>query len=318
MTNCIRYKLLFCTDSTYGNGAGCPGDEPQHYHGVHVNTLLSRYTSDGDDNFVGMAVVAMDTTGNLGVWQYHRGNWSCNENKSQEYDPLNNVWINFPSSGSVTLSDTRALLLHGNDRVRFLPHPDVYWGGTSNYRTPSILVKVWDNSDFISIPGNEIETMSINTNPIEDTVQSLLYPRGLFSDDVLTIEAARFGCDGVVNSGVVHDGCCVCGGSGASCEGCDSVAGSNAIHDACDVCGGSLESDSCSGCDFVPFSGTEPGQCSECISVISVPNLNALQQYTSLNTTFTDCDGQCYGTAVLDNCDVCSGGDTAHSPNSDL
>ena len=300
----------------YGPGAGCQGDQPQHYHGIHVNTFFSDFTSDGDSDFVGVAVVSMDTNTN-GVWQYHRGNWNSDENRANEYNPLSNAWINFPSPAQLELSETNALLLHGNDRLRYLPHPDVFWGGSSGVPTPSISVKIWDASVDALTPGHEISILNVNANPTVDTAQSLLYPQGRFSDRVLVVEAARFGCDGQVNSGLVHDGCCVCGGAGDSCEGCDGVMGSDTVHDACDICGSTPES-SCLGCDFIPFSETESGQCSVCISSVSIPTNSSIADYLFLNATFTDCNGECYGNTVLDSCGICSGGSTSHELNSDM
>ena len=300
---------------TYGPGAGCPGDQPQHYHGVHVNTFFSRFTNDGDSDFVGVAVVSMDASTN-GVWQYHRGNWNSNDNRADEYDPLSNAWINFPSPSQLELSESNALLLHGNDRLRYLPHPDVFWGGSSGITTPSITVKIWDGSIDTIAPRQEISILNINANPTVDTAQSLLYPQGRFSNGVV-VEAARLGCDGQVNSGVVHDGCCVCGGAGDSCEGCDGVMGSRMVQGACDVCGSTPES-TCLGCDFIPFSGTESGSCTECISSISISTNSTIEDFLFLNATFTDCSGSCYGNAVLDSCGICSGGSTSHDPDSDM
>lgn len=298
---------------SYGPGAGCRGDRPLHNHGVHVNSFFSRFAFDGDNNFVGLAVVSMETSVQ-GVWQYHRGNWSSNENRTSEYNPLLNAWTNFPSPGNLALSDRQALLLHGNDRLRYSPHPDVFWSSTS---APSISVKIWDGSMEGVTPRDEISAYNINTDSTVDTVQSLLYPQGRFSDDVIVVEATRLGCDGQVNSGLVHDACCVCGGGGASCEGCDGVTGSNALYDACDVCGTALESN-CLGCDFVPFSGTESRRCTECISSISVPTGMPTENVLFLDSVFTDCSGDCYGNAVIDDCMVCSGGNTLHTHNSDM
>ncbi len=297
---------------SYGPGGGCRGVRPQHNHGVHVNSFFSQFAFDGDSNFVGLAVVAMDMS-TQGVWQYHRGNWSSSENRASNYNPLLNVWTNFPSPDQLQLSDRQAFLLHGNDRVRYSPHPDVYW---SRISFPSITVKVWDGSLEGLTPSDEISVYNINTDLTVDTAQSLLYPQGRFSNDVIIVEAARFGCDGRVNSGLVDDACCVCGGSGASCEGCDGVTGSNAVYDACDVCGTTSEFN-CLGCDFIPFSGTESGSCTECISSISVPTGMPIENVLFLDPVFTDCNGDCYGSAVIDNCDVCSGGNTLHPSNSD-
>ncbi len=297
---------------SYGPGARCQGgNQPEHNHGVHVNSFFSRFAFDGDSDFIGLAVVSMDAS-TQGVWQYHRGNWSSDENRASDYNPLLNVWINFPLS--VELSERRAFLLHGNDRIRYSPHPDVFWNSAS---APSISVKIWDGSVDIVTPSNEISTYNINTDSTVDTVQSLLHPQGRFSDNVIVVEATRLGCDGQVNSGLVHDACCECGGGGASCEGCDGVTGSDAVFNACDMCGTMLQSN-CLGCDFIPFSEMEPGLCNECFSRISIPTGIPTKNFLFLDPVFTDCNGDCHGNAVIDDCMVCSGGNTQHAHNSDM
>ena len=294
-------------DTSFGPGAGCPGATASRYHGDHVSSLVGRFASDGEGDFLGLAVVGVSTTPR-GVWQYHRGNWTVSENRSLEYDLNINIWVNFPSQ----LTISSALLLHGNDRIRFLPHPDYFWVDES---PPTISVKVWDNTvgPFSSdlSPPSEASTMNINTDPLVDTLQSINQPIGLFSSDLVTLQAARYGCDGMVNSGVAQDQCCVCGGDGASCVGCDGVRGSNRGHDPCDVCGGPS---SCIGCDLIPFSGTELQQCGACLSQISVPSTNS----ENANSSFVDCNGDCFGTALIDSCGVCSGGRTSHDFNTDL
>lgn len=260
-----------------------------------------------------MAVVGMPST-NGGVWQYHRGNWTAQEDMSSQYNPDSNIWLNFPSN----ISEENALLLHGNDRLRFLPHPNYYWSASLS---PSIAVKAWDNSlgQFSDISSNptEVSTMTVNTNPLVDTIQSLHRPTGLFGSAVVMVTAARYGCDGVMNSALVHDQCCVCGGGGESCEGCDGTMGSNVGEDACDVCGGAS---SCLGCDWIPFSGMEMGQCQVCLSQISIPTPDLMLPLNSRfsPSAFTDCRGDCHGNALLDDCSVCSGGRTSHDPNSDM
>lgn len=286
---------------------------PSRYHGDHVNTLVSGFALDGEGNFLGMAVVGISPT-NSGMWQYHRGNWTVQEDRSSQYNPDSNIWFNFPSN----LSEENALLLHGNDRLRFLPHPHDYWTASLS---PSIAVKAWDNSlgqfrGISSFP-TEVSTVTVNTNPLVDTLQSLRRPIGLFSSAIATVTAARYGCDGGVNSASVHDQCCVCGGEGESCEGCDGTNGSNVGEDACDVCGGAS---SCLGCDLIPFSGTEARQCQVCLSQVSIPTPDLMLALNSRfsPSSFTDCRGDCHGNALLDDCNVCSGGGTAHDFNSDM
>ena len=248
-----------------------------------------------------MAVIGSADT-SRGVWQYQRFSWI-------EPGPLSNIdsnsdpWVNLPFQ----LSPTNAFLLHGDDRIRFLPYPEYFWNNDS-MPLPYIQVKVWDMSvSAYPLPLTEAFAINVNTDPQTDTLQSLYRMIGLFSNDIVTIQAARLGCDGVVNSGLVHDACCVCGGAGENCNGCDGRRGSNTVPDSCNMCGGTS---SCLGCDLIPFSGSEPGQCNECVSEINT--------WSSINITLTDCNGDCYGTALLDDCGMCSGGNRNHTFNSDM
>jgi hypothetical protein len=156
--------------------------------------------------------------------------------------------------------------------------------------------------------------MNINTSPFEDTLQSLTSPIGRFSDDIMRIEAARLGCDGIMNSGSVHDACCMCGGFGGACADCDGVRGRNVNFDSCDECGGR---NLCLGCDFIPFSGTELGPCNECITAISVVTGDTSPSLLYPTSAFMDCNADCYGAAQNDSCGVCSGDSTGHTFDSD-
>ena len=217
--------------------------------------------------------------------------------------------MNFPPG----ILETQALLLHGNDRVRFLPRPGYFWSGTS---IPSITVKAWDASvGSVEQHMKESSRMNINTDPFTDTQQSQYSPIGHFSTGTAIIRATRFGCDGVINSGMIHDACCMCGGSGAGCAGCDGTTGSNKLYDACDTCGGSETA--CLGCDFVPSSSTVAGSCEECVSSVNTPTGSGLQETTYPVTSFQDCAGACFGVGLVDDCGVCSGGNTSHRYNSD-
>ena len=306
------YYKFINVDASYGPGDGCPGDDPQHYHGVHINSFISQFSFDGDGDFLGVAVVGVNVQPTQGVWQYHRGNWLINKDLSSEYNSNSSVWVNFPPSSRI--SQPSALLLHGNDRIRFIPNPGSYWDLRTSINIPSIHVKLWDSTVGNLSRQNEISTMNINTSPFEDTLQSLTSPIGRFSDDVMRIDAARLGCDGEVNSGRVHDACCMCDGIGRACAGCDGVRGRNVQYDSCDQCGGRSM---CLGCDFIPFSGTEPGQCSECITTISVVTGDTSPSLLYPDYTFMDCIADCYGAALNDSCDVCSGGSTGHTFDSD-
>ena len=217
------------------------------------------------------------------------------------------IWINFPSD----ISETSSLLLHGNDKVRFLPRPLYYWQSSKN--PPMLTVKAWDNS-VDSTFKNELSKMNINTDLYTDTLQSIHRPVGRFSSSTATVVAARFGCDGVINSGKVHDACCVCGGSGKGCNGCDEELGSNNLLDGCGECDGT--STNCLGCDGIPFSFSSVGHCSECISALDFDLQLAEDAYPA--ESFKDCANTCFGNAIEDSCAICSGGITGHEFNQDM
>ena len=206
------------------------------------------------------------------------------------------------------LTDQSAFLLYGSDKIRYIPKPNYYW--TNNEAMPSLTIKAWDDSLGDVTNHSILSLMNINTNPYIDTVQSMYKPLGRFSSNIATVYASRLGCDDIVNSGLKYDACCMCGGVGDGCNGCDGVVGSNMQLDSCGVCDGS--DTVCLGCDVVPFSFLESGSCSECISGITT----ALQDEFS-SESFTDCSGTCLGSALVDDCGVCSGGTSDHGYNTD-
>ena len=221
------------------------------------------------------------------------------------------LWINFPTEN---IHETRALLLHGNDRVRYLPKPAHFWSANSS---PSLTVKAWDASiGSLEQHTTENSRININTNQFIDTLQSLHRQVGRFSMETAVLTAARQGCDNAVNSGMVHDACCVCGGDGTSgCSGCDNVASSNKVFDACDMCGGNEAT--CLGCDFIPYSLTTAGDCGQCVSSVDTPTGSSLVTSSYPTDSFQDCAGVCFGVGLTDECGTCSGGNTTHQYNSD-
>ncbi len=286
--------VLLYLGASYGPEGACQGPTASEYHGDTAHSLAAAIGGDVEQTSLGLAVVER-TDSARGVWQYKRSNWL----QSNSYSGL---WVNLPSN----LSPTNAVLLHGSDTIRFLPYPEYFWNNRSTV-VPNIRVKLWDmSSSAHALPLTEALAINVNTDPRVDTLQSLYRPIGLFSSNDVTVTAARIGCDGMVNSGLVHDACCVCGGTGMGCAGCDGMEGSNTLYDSCNTCGGSS---SCLGCDLIPFSGTSRGLCSECISTVTINSMP--------NITLLDCNGECYGTALLDDCGVCSGGNTSHAFNSD-
>ena len=241
-----------------------------------------------------MAITSYQVPLGQGVWQYHRSNWY-----SQDGDPTQFVWFNFPPD----VSDTRALLLRDTDLIRFIPRPRYFWSTANGSAVPFIIAKAWDMS--MGTISSELSLLNVNTNPNVDTLQSLTNPIGLFSVSAVTIVPTRYGCNGVQNSGVVHDACCVCGGNGSQCPGCDGRLGSMIVTDSCGVCNG--DDSSCLGCDYVPFSGTGSTGC----GCVSGPVVGGVYN-------FTDCHGDCYGTTLVDSCGVCSGGNTGHLYNKEM
>lgn len=313
------YIDLMCVilDASYGTSYGCAQPDPLPYYGVQVNEFVSKFAQDGDEDFLGLAVIAVDST-NGGIWQYYRADvtdYSKDSNISTVlptgYRPSKIPWVNFPPS----ISENSAFLLQGIDRLRFVPQPNYYWLNSSN-NSPLITIKIWDASiNFRSTLRTELDLMGVNTNPYEDTLQSVVNPVGLFSLEQVSVYATRYGCDGVINSGMTLDACCTCGGNGRSCAGCDGVQNSNAIYDSCDTCQG--DDLSCLGCDFIPYSNSIAGGCSECIGEAEIDReLREAPSFMILTTPdFIDCAGACFGSALFDNCSSCSGGNTTHNYN---
>ena len=193
------------------------------------------------------------------------------------------------------ISDTRALLLHGNDRLRFMPKPGSFWEESP----PLLKVKAWDGT-LGEVGDAELSRMNINTNPLVDTLQSLHFPVGRFSDAVAHIHAMRYGCDGALNSGVVHDSCCVCGGKGLTCSGCDSIPGSDKMYDSCYECAG--QDTFCLGCDYVPFSSASSSVCDDCVFSVGDSDNKVGSYYPAM---LQDCDKQCFGSGLRDECGQC-------------
>ena len=304
-------------DASYGTNYGCDGPNPSPHFGVQVNEFVSRFGQDGDEDFLGLAVIAVDST-SQGTWQYYRANatdYNDDSNNSSflptGYQPSKIPWINFP----LNIAENSAILLRGIDRLRFVPRPNYYWLNSSN-TSPLITIKLWDGSiNSRSTSSSELDLMNINTSPYEDTLQSVVNPVGLFSLEKVSVYATRYGCDGIVNSGLTFDACCSCGGNGGSCAGCNGVENSNAAFDSCDTCEG--DDLSCLGCDFIPYSKSTAGPCSECISEAEIDRkVREASSFTIVTTAdFIDCAGVCHGTAIIDECINCSGGNTTRNYN---
>lgn len=247
------------------------------------------------------------------MWQYLRGNWSNLYQKAYsnlpglDITPHKGPWINFPPG----ITESSALLLHPEDRIRYVPKPNTFWSTLP----PSISVKAWDSSVGMSLlsTANEAFLSTINTDPFVDTTQSLFHTVGIFSEDTALVEASRRGCDDVINSGLVFDSCCACGGSGETCDGCDGVEGSGKTYDHCDVCGGE---GACEGCDLVPFSHSEPiSLCEACVSVYGVDGDLVELVRGEVGIAVVDCEEVCWGSGVTDDCGECIGENSIHHFN---
>lgn len=276
-------SLLCSTDALYGEGSGCqpsPTDVGPLQSYI-VNSLISQVATDSDNDWLGIAVVSVSN--GQGIWQYNR------------YQLPKDVWISFPPN----INSTNSLLLNGNDSIRYIPKPNYYW---TTSEAPAITVKAWDGST-----GNPATStlMNINTDPYTNTTQSISNPIGLFSTSTVAITATRNDCNGTPNTAIVHDACCICGGTGTGCIGCNSILGSNMKYDSCGECNGN--DDTCIGCDFIPLSTSiYASECNKCISNSSLQEISLL---------FKDCSGTCFGLAVTDDCGICTGGNTNYQYN---
>ena len=248
-----------------------------------------------------------------GVWQYLRGNWSniyWTTHSDLSLAPQEGPWINFPQG----ITESRALLLHPTDRLRYVPRPSVFWSSNP----PSLSVKAWDTSVGMSLlsSANEAFLSGINTDPYVDTTQSLFHTVGLFSDHAAVVEASRHGCDNVINSGLTFDPCCVCGGDGEMCAGCDGAESSGRMYGYCDKCGS--DGGGCEGCDLVPFSNSKTSDCDVCVSVKSVRGDLVDVVRKEVGAAAVDCEGVCWGNGVNDDCGECVGGDSTHLYNHNM
>ena len=287
----LRFNItVIKREMASGTGAGCSGPaiiEPAPLRGTIVNEMVSTAFADSDNDFLGAAIVSLSRH-KEGIWMFHLAEHPGSSLHSS-WSPDSARWFTFPP----VVSSTRAVLLSGHDRIRFVPHPDYHW---SPDRIPEMSFKAWDESN-----GGRPGDINVNTDPYAIVTNSTVVSRGIFSFDAARAQAVRVGCDGTLNSGMQFDACCVCGGNGSSCAGCNNVVGSNVQRDPCDGCEASTSE--CLGCDFVPFSRNKEDNCSACDGRNAAP---------------VDCFGECYGTAVMDHCSVCSEGSTGKAYNADV
>ena len=101
-------------------------------------------------------------------------------------------------------------------------------------------------------------------------------------------------CAGVVNGTSVVDDCGVCAGDNTTCLDCAGVVNGTSVLDGCGVCGGDGSS-----CAEVPG-------CTEELAC----NYNAEATVNDDSCLEDDCNGDCGGDSVLDDCGVCAGDNT--------
>ncbi len=102
-------------------------------------------------------------------------------------------------------------------------------------------------------------------------------------------------CNGLCGGDAVLDDCEVCGGDNTACLDCAGVVNGTSILDDCGVCGGDGSS-----CAEVPG-------CTEELAC----NYNVEATVNDGSCLENDCNGLCGGDAVLDDCEVCGGDNTA-------
>ena len=96
-------------------------------------------------------------------------------------------------------------------------------------------------------------------------------------------------CAGVCEGTAAIDACGLCDGDGSSCAGCDGVSNSGVTEDACGNCSGDCIEDN--------------NGLIVCSGITNTPE----------NLVISDCFGVCGGSAYIDSCDSCVGGDTGES-----
>ena len=131
------------------------------------------------------------------------------------------------------------------------------------------------------------------------------------AEDILCIE----GCDGIWkddDSHVVDDDCGVCNGDNSTCSDCIGVPNGDAVYDNCgeaciaadpsadctSYCDADSSNDCIQGCDGIWGSEVTDDECGVC---------------DGDDSTCEDCNGDINGTAYIDGCQYCVGGDTGQT-----
>ena len=121
-----------------------------------------------------------------------------------------------------------------------------------------------------------------------------------------TCPDCEYDCLGECDGTAYTDLCGICNGGGVSLD-CNGVCGGQSFYDACGVCEG--DSSDCSGCmDSTACNYDSNALVSD--NSCTWPDNDALDCYGNCIGDY-DCAGDCGGSAVVDNCDMCDGGDVA-------
>jgi len=236
--------------------------------------------TDKDGDTVGVAVVSAPIT-SYGTWEYKCG--------SSAWQPLN---VNY-TPPLVNVSTLDMVLLQPNDSIRFiLANESSYWTTiTAIQNQVALQVLAWDQTD-----GQSCGTYQHSQpNPWPLSFSS----KKNFAEGI----QLRKGCDGRPGYVLKFDVCGVCGGN-ADCLGCDGVPNSGAIIDSCNNCTGGTTSVSF---NYRLDCGSTCGDyttdaCGVCVLKGS-------------SEDFRDCNGDCYGDAVINDCGTCAGGNTSKPLN---
>ena len=112
-------------------------------------------------------------------------------------------------------------------------------------------------------------------------------------------------CAGVPNGNNLEDMCGICDSdtSNDCIQDCEGIWGGTAEYDECGICGG--DNSSCTDCAGVPNGDNLGDMCGICDSDTS-------------NDCILDCHGDWGGTAIINECLVCSGGKTGIDINAGL
>ena len=218
----------------------------------------------------------VDATNQLGLAISANPLWNVNSLKS-----VGEWMYRYPTSFDwqtlPPVSEYWAFLLSSDMWLRFVP-------AAGYYGQASLTAFIWDQTQFFAGDFTDVVSNS---------------PTSPFSINPVTVVAGRQGCDGNFASSFVLNACCSCvsiyNSTPSSCAlGCDGRGG---VADICGVCGG--DGRSCSGCNVVPYSGLLPDSCGLCFG----------------RNTSRDCHGDCFGSAFIDDCGHCVGGNTGLSAN---